>query len=166
MKKAQIKMTETIGVLVVFFVLVLMGFIFYAQYQKGAIRQEQTERHAKTSVATSLKVFYMSELRCSNENIAIPACIDLQKFNILEQQIRETDESYNFYSIIFGKADIYINNLIDNEIIILYNGTPSRPAAMTPIRFPISIYDATATGTCGAVSGTCKFGVLNIDVYE
>jgi hypothetical protein len=43
MNRAQVKMTETIGVLVVFFVLVLMGFIFYAQYQKSAIREEQVE---------------------------------------------------------------------------------------------------------------------------
>jgi hypothetical protein len=163
MKKAQIKMTETIGVLVVFFVLVLMGFIFYAQYQKGAIREEQEERHAKTAVATSLKVFYIPELRCSNLNENIPACIDRQKFNIFKTQI---NRNYNYYSIIFGKADIYVYNLVDDETMSLYNGTPSRIGGMTPIRFPISIYDATGTGTCGTNIGVCKFGVLNIDVYE
>lgn len=159
-------MTETIGVLVVFFVLIVIGFIFYAQYQKSAIRQEQVARHAKTAVATSLKVFFMSELRCSNKNIAIPACIDLQKFNILERRLQEEPETYNFYSIIFGKTDIYIYNLIDNETMSLFSNAPAGPADVTPIRFPISIYDATAVGTCGDVIGVCKFGVLNIDVYE
>jgi hypothetical protein len=107
----------------------------------------------------------MPELRCSNRNIAIPACIDLHKFNLLNNRLQNA-EIYNFYSIIFGKTDIYIYNLIDNETMSLFNNTPAGPADVTPIRFPISIYDATGRGMCGTNIGVCKFGVLSIDVYE
>ena len=157
-------MTETIGVLVVFFILILFGFIFYAQYQKGAIKEQQKAVIAKRAVAVSLKTFYLPELRCTKGfDVGIPACIDLKKLEILEDQI---DNNYNFYSALFGKSDIYVDIIIDQERIELYNATPSGPVDKISIKFPISIYDVTTPGTYGELIGVTKFGVLNVDIYE
>ena len=167
MQKAQIKMTETIGVLVVFFILILFGFIFYAQYQKSAIREHQQEATVKRAVATSLKAFYLPEIRCTRGfDVAFTACIDIDKAEIFSATI---EENFNFYSNIFGKADIYIIRDVlssaDSRIQI-YNGAPEEFSKKIPIRFPISVYDAKLVGTCGDLPGICRFGILGVDIYD
>ena len=165
--KAQIKMTETIGILVVFFILVLFGVIFYAQYQKSAIREQQDAAVVKRAVATSLKVFYLPETRCTKAfDVAFTACVDVHKAEIFKQKLDENTENYNFYANIFGKSHIYLSDIIDNNTMELYNGTPAKWSKKVPVRFPVSIYDATAPGTCGDVAGRCNFGVLSVDIYE
>ena len=57
-------------------------------------------------------------------------------------------------------------NPFKNETIQLYNGTPEKWTKRIPIKFPVSIYDAAAPGTCGDIIGVCDFGVLSVDVYE
>jgi hypothetical protein len=163
-KKSQIKMTETIGVLVVFFILVLFGMIFYSQYQKSAIKQQQQAAVVKRTVAISLKAYYLPELRCTKGfDVVIPACIDLYKAKIFEQHTRE---NHDFYSVVFGKSDIYVKDIENNSVISLYNNTPAEWVKRIKIRFPVSIYDTTALGSGGEVLGTFVFGALNVDVYE
>ncbi len=162
--KAQIKMIETIGVLVVFFILILFGVVFYAQYQKASIREQKDAVVVKRAVTTSLKTFYLPELRCTKAfDVSFTACVDIHKAEIFKDNI---NEDYNFYTNIFGKSHIYLQNLMKNETIQFYNGTPAEWTKKIPIKFPVSIYDATAPGTCGDIIGVCDFGVLNVDVYE
>jgi hypothetical protein len=166
-KKAQIKMTETIGVLVVFFILILFGFIFYAQYQKSAIREQQEAATVKRAVATSLKAFYLPEIRCTRGfDVAFTACVDLDKTEIFSNNI---GENYNYYSNIFGKAEIYIIKDVlsatENKIEI-YNGAPEEFTKKIPIRFPVSVYDTKRLGTCGDLPGVCTFGILGVDIYD
>jgi len=157
-------MTETIGILVVFFILILFGVIFYAQYQKSAIREQQDIATGKRAVATSLKAFYLPELRCTKGfDEAFIACVDIHKLNIFQNKI---NENYNFYANIFGKSYISLYNVIENNTIEIYNGTPSVWTKKIPIRFPVLIYDAIEPGTCKDVSGRCDFSVLSVDIYE
>ena len=157
-------MTETIGILVVFFILILFGIIFYAQYQKSAIREQQDAATGKRAVATSLKVFYLPELRCTKgSDEAFTACVDAHKVSIFQN---EMNENYNFYANIFGKSYISLHNIIKNDTTEIYNGTPSKWTKKIPIRFPIFIYDAMEPGTCKDVSGRCDFGVMSVDIYE
>ncbi|MBW2965811.1 hypothetical protein KY342_01765 [Candidatus Woesearchaeota archaeon] len=160
-------MTETIGVLVVFFILILFAFIFYAQYQKSAIREQQEAATVKRAVATSLKAFYMPEIRCTRGfDVAFTACVDLDKADIFSNNV---EENFNFYSNIFGKAEIYLikDVLNSTEIRIqIYNGSPEEFTKKIPIRFPVSVYDAKRLGTCGDLPGVCTFGILNVDIYD
>lgn len=160
-------MTETIGVLVVFFIIVLFGIIFYAQYQKGAIQEQKEAAVAKRAVATSLKTFYLPETRCTRgEDIAISACIDIHKAEIFKEKLKD-NENYNYYANIFGKSHIYLENIIHPQNSVeVYNGTPAKWARKIPIKFPILIYDILEPGFCGDVIGVCDFGVLSVDVYE
>ena len=157
-KKSQIKMTETIGVLVIFFILVLFGFIFYTQYQKSAIKQQQEELTAKNAIATSLTISFLPELRCSEGDVPILGCIDKIKFDIFKTKLEDPD-SYSFYSKIFGKSTIYLENMIqETEPIVLYNNTPKISTRTIPIRFPLVIYDPRTSKK--------DFGVLYVDIYS
>ncbi len=162
--KAQIKMTETIGVLVVFFILILFGIIFYVQYQKGTIREQKEAAIVKRAIATSLKTFYLPELRCTKAfDVAFTACVDIYKAEIFAEKL---DDNYDFYFNIFGKSHIYLQDIIKNQTIELYNGTPAKWAKRIPIRFPVLVYNAPAPGSCGDITGVCDFGVLSVNIYE
>ena len=156
-KKSQIKMTETIGVLVIFFILVLFGFIFYTQYQKSAIKQQQEELTAKNAVATSLTISFLPELRCSEKDIPTIGCIDKIKFDMFKTKLEDPD-SYSFYSKIFGKSTIYLENIILETEIVLYNNTPEISTRTIPIRFPLVIYNP--------LTSKKDFGVLYVDIYS
>ena len=157
-------MTETIGILVVFFILVLFGIIFYAQYQKTVIREQQEAATVKRAISTSLKAFYLPEIRCTKAfDVAFAACVDAHKAEIFRENI---NDNYNYYAIIFGRSHIYLYDIIKNETTEIYNGTPMIWTKRIPIKFPVSIYNVTMPGTCGDIAGACDFGVLNVDVYE
>ena len=64
-KKAQLHMTETIAVIFIFFILVVFGMIFYAQYQKVAFKEKQEEILSTRAVQTTLRALYLSELENS-----------------------------------------------------------------------------------------------------
>ncbi|MBW2981366.1 hypothetical protein KY343_00670 [Candidatus Woesearchaeota archaeon] len=160
-------MTETIGVLVVFFIIVLFAIIFYAQYQKSSIQEQKEAAIIKRAVSTSLKTFYLPEMRCTRAfDVTFTACIDIHKADIFRQKL-QNNENYNYYTNIFGKSHIYLENVMfPQDPIEIYNGTPAKWTRKIPIRFPVLIYDITQSGTCGDVAGRCDFGVLSVDVYE
>ena len=65
MKKSQIQIGETIAVLFVFFLLVVIGFIFYVGVIKDSIVSEKDELSQLKSIEIAQKVLYLPELQCS-----------------------------------------------------------------------------------------------------
>jgi cytoskeletal protein RodZ len=43
-KKAQLQMTETVAVLVVFFILLMFGLLFYTRFQRSALDEQRASR--------------------------------------------------------------------------------------------------------------------------
>ena len=83
-RKGQVRMTETIAVLFIFFILVLFGIIFFYKYQTIALKEQQEELLGARAIDTTLKVLFMPELSCTKgEAEPEDNCFDLIKFCIL-----------------------------------------------------------------------------------
>ena len=159
-------MTETVGIIIIFFVIIVFGLIFYSNYQKTALTRQREELLEKDAIALSLKATYLQEIRC--EQTGPPeeetgTCVDLYKLNALKEIA--SDELY--YSNLLGTADIYFIDLINNKTYPVYNGSISDFTKMTRVRTPILLRNVTVLDSTGKFTETEDyFGVLYVDYYS
>src|SRR3989338_5778396 len=84
-RNGQVRMTETIAVLFIFFVLLLFGMIFYYRYQSTAIQEKKEELLAERAMGTTLRVLFLPELMCTQFTAEpIDNCIDGLKLQQLK----------------------------------------------------------------------------------
>ena len=135
-------MGETIAVLFVFFILIILGFIFYVKVIKGNIEQQSQELSQLKSVGIAQRVMFLPELQCTEDNIIRDNCIDLLKlqaakyliskneiyyYDLLEfsdvsiSQIYPIDASLQNFNIYSKKNVNYKNKFVTNVPISLYN---------------------------------------------
>lgn len=173
MKKAQIHMTETIAVLFIFFILLVFGLIFYAQFQKGAIKEKQEELFAKRSMETALQVLFLPELVCSERSLTEDNCFDLRKAEAIvaerffyggsdEEHTREERERRDYYFSIFSYATIKIHQLPVNsgevqKEYVLYDYPKLDFTKSQPAFFVIALKEG---------SDTYHFAYLNVTIYS
>ena len=140
-KKSQIQIGETIAVLFVFFILIIIGFIFYVKVIKSNIQSESEELSQLKSVGIAQRIMFLPELQCSEDNIIIDNCIDILKlefakdimknnviyyYDLLEfsdisiSQIYPTQREWNIYS---RKTEGFANKFVTNVPISLYDPT-------------------------------------------
>ena len=79
-KKGQMKMTETIAVIFIFFILVMFGLLFFYRYQKISVQEQQEEMLGMRAMDTTLKTLFMPELVCTKGDAeAEENCLDMLK---------------------------------------------------------------------------------------
>ena len=153
MKKAQIQIGETIAVLFVFFILIIIGFMFYVKIIKSNIELETEELSQLRSVGISQKITFLPEVQCSEDNIIIDNCIDILKLDSA-QSIMKKNEIYYYDLLEF--SDVSISQIYPNEAKWnLYSRKIEDFNSKFVTNVPISLYDP-ATRKHG-------FGVLTIE---
>lgn len=168
-KAAQVRLTETIAVLFIFFILVLFGIIFFYKYQTIALKQQQEELLGARAIDTTLKVLFMPELSCTKGS-AEPEdnCFDLIKLKHANNTFKEYLTKYYFN--IFSYSRIYVQEVYPNqEEIILYDKEkPPREDGSQgwerkePTFFVITLKDEIK----GASLPHYGFGYLVVEVYS
>ena len=154
--KAQIQMTETIAILVIFFILVMFGFLFYAQFERSSIDEKKVVFAGEKAISVSLHALLLPELRCGKgDNVPIKDCIDLYKLVISKQKM--VDEP-DYYFDILGFANITVQQYYPTQKIwVLYDhpleNAPRRPRTS----IPVALFDP--------VTKTYTYGVLTVAVY-
>lgn len=153
MRKAQIQIGETIAVLFVFFILIIIGFIFYVRVIKSNIEVEKEELSQLRSVGIAQRVMFLPEVQCSEDNIIIENCVDILKLDSA-QSLMKANELYYYDMLEFSNvsiAQIYPNIAEWN----LYSRTAEDFSNKFVTNVPIALYDPT-TRKYG-------FGVLKIE---
>ena len=157
-------MTETISILIIFFVLVMFGLMFYSQYQKSALIKQNQEMLERQAIGISLRITYLPELTCEQTQEQTGACIDLYKLNSLKKIIKSGDDN-NFYSSIFRNSHIYFKNIITGDTIDVYNKTLPDFVKQTRIRTPLLLRNITTIHGANIIKQD-YFGVLYVDSYR
>jgi hypothetical protein len=161
MKRAQVRMAETIGVLFIFFVLLLFGIIFYYQYQKVAIKERQEEILATRAMDTTLKTLFAPELFCSKGDAEPEAnCFDLHKLEHANETffLHTTDYYYDVFS--FSKITV-VQLYPDLDNWTLYDKPPNEWTRTEPTFFVIALRDELER-----TEPAYHFGYVKVEVYS
>ena len=95
MKKAQIQIMETIAVIFVFFILVMIGFMFYARIAKTNIQSEIESISELKSIEIAQRVMFLPELQCSEGVVSeIKNCFDILKLKAANDIITRNENEF------------------------------------------------------------------------
>ena len=159
-KKSQIQIFETIAVLVVFFILLGVGFIFYAKVIKSNIESDTAEISQGKSVSIAQRVMFLPEIQCSEDNVPKEDCIDTLKLDSAISVINKPENSLYYYDL-FEFSRITIWEIYPNP------GAPANTLYTRPApsdynnqfktKVPVTLYDPAIK--------TKKFGIIEIVTY-
>jgi len=165
-RRAQIRMSETIAVMFIFFILVVFGIIFFYKYSQVAYNEEQEELLGIKAVEITLKTLYLPELICSNGE-AEPDynCFDLMK---LRQVNKTFSQHFEYYHDLFPYSRIMVEQLYpvyENWTLYnkpkmkkLENGSVIEEEEKKPVHLVVALKDESR-------EGIYSFGVLTVEVY-
>jgi hypothetical protein len=156
--KGQLKMFETIGVLIVFFFLLFTGSVFYFAAQKSALQKEKVKASEQYAFQIVLKSLYLPELDCSFLVTQRDNCVDRIKLQKLSQLIATNETVKADYYNDFGFAEISVAEAYPgNSTWTLYKNIPDEYVDKLVTQSPILIYDAWLDAYA--------FGVMEVSVY-
>ncbi len=156
-KNAQIKMFETVGVLIIFFFLLITGSVFYFGAQKSALQKEKVESSEKYAFQIVLKSLYLPELDCSFLVTQKDNCIDKIKLQKLSTLLSQEQAQIDYFTD-FGYSTITVEEIYPTKTkITLYNNQPDQYEGKLAYQSPILLFDA--------LRDEYNFGVIEVTVY-
>ncbi len=156
-KKGQVQMMETIAVLLIFFILVVLGIMFYARVMRGNLAIEQEEALQLNAIQAASRASSLPELQCSEDNIVSDNCIDLLKLEAAAPIIRQpANEIYYYDKLLFSKITIYEVYPNDRDWT-LYNRELTDYSNKIITNVPIRLFDP--------ITDKSAFGVMHVEYY-
>ena len=150
-------MAETIAVLFVFFILIIVGFIFYGKVIMGNLESQKDEFSQLHSVTVAQKAMFLPELQCSEDIVEeITGCFDVLKIEASQDLITKNSR---YYYDLFEYGNVSIKQIYPDE-----NEWPiySRKLESFESRFitniPISLYNP--------VTRRYGFGILTVETLS
>jgi len=155
-RKAQVKMFETIAVIIVFFFLLAVGFVFYANMQRSSIESKLKEEQDTRAMKIAKTAINLPELQCNGKTY----CFDVLKIDAFETYSNADQQTRTAYFDMFRNSVIKIKQVYPPVPPDQYISIYSRPKGNSKqsIRIPVTISQP--------VAGTTTFGILVVDVYE
>ncbi len=154
--RAQMKMFETIAVLVVFFFLLAAFSVFYFKIQGSSIEQDKLEYGENLALQTALRALYFAELDCSFLLSHKDNCFDVLKLDAVSQIMQ--NESLRYFED-FGYSAIYVGEIdADARSWLLYKQVPASFTIERTTHSPVLLYDAR--------DESYSFGVVEVRSYD
>ena len=154
-KKSQIQMFETMAVLIVFFILLGLGLIFYTKVVQSNLESDAAEASQGMSISVAQKVMFLPEIECSEDNVPKENCIDTEKLKAAAPLLMD-NKNLNYFDL-FGFSLIKIEEIYpDNHGFgNLYerNDAPDYKNSFVT-KVPVTLYDP--------INKLNKFGMITI----
>jgi hypothetical protein len=124
-KKAQVKMAENIGVIIIFIVLLMMGLTFYTFFRTSTLEKDYEMTVVKNSIDIAQRVVFLPELQCGEDIVKREDCIDLFKAAAIEKMKLFNTYSNSIYFPILGFSDIRLTSVFPEDTMNFGNGDKS-----------------------------------------
>ena len=152
-------MGESIAVLIIFFIIVVIGFVFYMNVLNASSEIEKEENLQLKAIEIAQMASFLPELQCSQDNVRRENCIDLLKLEAAEGLIRKNNIYHMYYNDIFESSNISIEQKFPtNKRWILYENIPENYTNKISTFIPISIFDEK--------NEQYNFAILSVKVYK
>jgi len=170
-RKSQIKMFETVAILVVFFFIIAIGFAFYASISKTLISREAAEQADLRSIQFSEKITFLPEIKCtSSVSKEIGSCIDLLKADKFGYLVNTDNLAKEYYYDILGYSDIKIIYVYpEKESILVYSKPKPNYRSISTFQVPVVLLEeGNLRSRCGPEfsNAKCSFALLQVGVYS
>ncbi|MEA3430696.1 MAG: hypothetical protein U9R08_05465 [Nanoarchaeota archaeon] len=167
-RKSQMKMAENIGILVIFFILLVVGMVFYARVQSAGVKFEAIEKRGQDALIISQRIVNLPEIQCS-EPVESEAgrqdCIDLYRLMSFSDDFKFKaeigDEVFNsYYFDIFTYSNVTLREIYppSGREWELYSNKPAQISSRIPTPVPVLLFDE--------VQDKYSFGMLIVEVYS
>jgi len=159
MKKGQLQIAENIGILVVFFILLVFGLVFYVGLQKTSVDTKKEEFSQLSTVSINQLVLNLPELLCSKGfNVYEGYCFDIEKIEVFKQYLKDNNIYRDtIYFDKFKNSKIIVKKVfLGEEEYVVYDRSLENVDS-TQTQLPISLYDP--------VNDEYSIGVLTIEVF-
>ena len=157
-KRAQVKMGETIAIMFIFFILLIVGAVFYMNLQRTTVYREIQEAYELRAVEISQTISFLPEAQCTESNVIKASCFDLYKLIGLSK-VTQTPKGLNLYSREFGTTTIELIKIYPGGgNWTLYDNQKAEFTTAPVTNIPIMIYNTT--------SDKYYFGVLKVTTYN
>ena len=163
MKKSQLKIGESVAVLMIFFVLVIVGIVFWSRYSQVQIKSQQETDLLSQAIKISQTVTFLSELQCSTLEVIKFSCFDVYKINamrslLMESSDEERQNRTSYYFDIFGFSNITVYSIYPSQQSWnIYDFTGGNITGYVSTQVPVSILDP--------INNQFSFGYVNVAVY-
>jgi hypothetical protein len=148
-------MMETIAVMFVFFILVVLGFVFYSNVLKGNIEIQREESIQLQAIEVAQRASTLPELQCSEDNIVSDNCIDLLKLEAAAEAIQD-NELFYFDRLLFSKITVR-EVYPESYQWMLYDRPLDDFSDKIVSNIPISLLDP--------ITNKNSFGVMTVELF-
>ena len=157
-KKAQIKMGETIAIMFIFFILLIVGAVFYMNMQRTTVQQDISQAYELRAVELAQVISFLPEAQCTESNVVKASCFDIYKLIGLSN-VTSTPEGLNLYEREFGTTTIRLVTIYPDKANYTLYDNKLKDFKSAPItRIPLMLFNTT--------SDKYYFGVLEITTYS
>ena len=146
-RKSQLRIGETMMVMVIFFILLVIGLIFYAKVQQHLSAQEAEEYMAKRAKDMALSVSFLPEIQCTKTGTEDFDCIDKVKLEVFQKIVPNSPYS-RYYRNLFSNTKISIHEIFSAtsppaQKVDLFEAVIDKEAIRGSqiIFIPVTIYD-------------------------
>jgi hypothetical protein len=169
MKKAQIKMAENIGILVIFFFLLVISLVFYSNIQRRTISYEVQKSIGTSAIEIAHTAASMPELQCSEpleRETERYDCIDLYKLISFSKLNESTgnDAFVLFYYDFLKNSRLSVTEVYPNpgQPVFAYDNPKAVYSDMITVHIPVFIFDELDNRPLGSY----HLGDLKLEVYS
>ena len=157
--KSQIKLFESIAVLIVFVFIIAIGMRFYTSMQMQEFEDTRREFFQLNSVKVATIVSNLDELSCSFSGIGDTACFDLLKIASWDKVMQQENLVFmSYYLTQFGNSEIVITQIFPEENSwSVFEPARDTSGSFDRIRVPIKIHDP--------ITRKNSVGVLDVKTY-
>lgn len=167
-RKSQMKMLETIAVLLVLFILIAIGSIFYFKLQSSSVKETTKERAKQHAIEIAQSAMFLTEIQCTNNNVAVSNCVDWYKADALKTAIElDPNLKNNYYFELFKYSNITVYQIYPVETnplkssVVAYDFQPPNLKSEEAFRVPVLIYNPDYRSE----KNVFAFGYLEVIVY-
>ena len=171
-KKSQIRIAESMAVVVIFFMLLFFGYSFYIRQQQVSFSETLKENSQNQIIQLAQKIYFLPELQCSTGyKLVREGCYDRDKVEEFSKLMQDTSKLTFYKDIlditlievyqVYPSLNFDLSNTNATQIGTLYNQSALAQQAkydsQEVIYMPISLYEP--------INKTYDFGYLKITYF-
>lgn len=162
-KRSQMKTFESVAVLIIFFILIGLGLMFYAGVQKTSMKQVYAERVEQEAVKMAMRVSYLPEILCSRRKIIEDDCFDVYKLESVANWVNDDEKMFLYYQGDFKESVISVRQIFpQGKTYGIYSNPPPdeniKNYYIVPTYIPVSLKNS-------SMKNENSIGLLNVTMF-